>query len=162
MAIRDGDKTIRLLFKVAVVGKAVDGVFEVIGGVMLFFVTPDQINWLLRILTQHELSEDPHDLLAGFVLHSEHHLSSNTKVFAAFFLLWHGVVKIGLVAGLLGRRLWAYPTAIIAFGVFLLYQLYRYSHTGSIWLLVLSILDVVLIGLTVAEYRRLRRSDDFS
>lgn len=158
MNIRDRDKTIHVLFKVTVIGKAIDGAFEVIGGVMLFFVTRGQINWLLRALTQHEISEDPHDLIANFLLNSVHHLSTNTKVFAALFLLWHGVVKVGLVVGLLRRYLWAYPTAIVAFGIFLAYQIYRYSHTGSVWLLVLSFLDVLLVCLTVVEYRRLRCS----
>lgn len=156
MKIRDRGKTIHLLFKVTVIGKAVDGALEVVGGVLLFFVTRGQINWLLRGLTQHEISEDPHDLIANFLLNSVHHLSANTKAFAALFLLWHGIVKVGLVVGLLRRHLWAYPTAIIAFGIFLAYQIYRYSHTGSVWLLALSVLDVLLICLTALEYRRLR------
>jgi uncharacterized membrane protein len=74
---------------------------------------------------------------------------------------WHGVVKVGLVVGLLRRHLWAYPTAMVAFAVFLAYQIYRYLHTGSVWLLVLSILDVLVICLTAAEYKRLRRSHEF-
>lgn len=156
MNIRDRDKTIHALFKVTLICKAVDGAFELIGGAMLFFVTRGQINWLLLGLTQHELSEDPHDLIANFLLNSVHHLSADTKVFAALFLLWHGVVKLGLVVGLLRRHLWAYPTAIVAFGIFLAYQIYRYSHTGSVWLLALSVLDVLLICLTAMEYRRLR------
>jgi uncharacterized membrane protein len=154
------EKTIHRLFKISVVGKAVDGVLEIIGGALLFFVTPDQIGGLLRALTQHELSEDPHDLIAHFLLRSVQHLSSHTQFFAAMFLLWHGVVKVGLVVGLLRRHLWAYPTAMVAFGMFLAYQLYRYSHTGSVWLLALSGLDVLVVGLTGIEYQHLRRQKD--
>jgi uncharacterized membrane protein len=161
MNIRDRDRTVHILFKISVIGKAIDGVLEVIGGVILFFVSPNQINVLLRRVTQHELSEDPHDLLAGLLVRSLQHVSSDTEVFAAFFLLWHGVVKVGLVVGLLRKYLWVYPTAIAAFGVFLAYQIYRYSHTGSVWLLALSILDVLVICLTGAEYKRLRRSREF-
>jgi uncharacterized membrane protein len=67
-------------------------------------------------------------------------LSTGTKVFAAVFLLWHGVIKVGLVWALLRKQWWAYPLAIVAFGLFLAYQVYRYFHTRSVWLLVLSIL----------------------
>jgi uncharacterized membrane protein len=109
MNIRDRDRTVHILFKISVIGKAIDGVLEVIGGVILFFVSPNQINVLLRRVTQHELSEDPHDLLAGLLVRSLQHVSSDTEVFAAFFLLWHGVVKVGLVVGLLRKYLWVYP-----------------------------------------------------
>jgi len=40
--------------------------------------------------------------------------------------------------------------------LFLVYQIYRYSHTHSVWLLALSILDLFVIVLTWLEYQRLR------
>jgi uncharacterized membrane protein len=76
-------------------------------------------------------------------------------------LLWHGVVKIGLVWALFRKYLWAYPIARVAFGLFLAYQVYRYSHTHSVWLLALSILDIFVIVLTWLEYKRLRSSQLF-
>jgi uncharacterized membrane protein len=161
MEQNDRDKTVHILFDISLIGKAVDGVLEVIGGVVLFFVNPDQINGMLRVLTQHELSKDPHDVLANLLLHSVQNLSTGTEVFAAFFLLWHGVVKVGLVWALFRRHLWAYPIAIVAFGLFLAYQVYRYSHTRSVWLLALSILDLFVIVLTWLEYKRLRTSQKF-
>lgn len=161
MEQNDRDKTVHILFDISLIGKAVDGVLEVIGGVVLFFVNPDQINEILRVLTQHELSEDSHDVLANLLLHSVQNLSTGTEVFAAFFLLWHGVVKVGLVWALFRRHLWAYPIAIVAFGLFLAYQVYRYSHTRSVWLLALSILDLFVIVLTWLEYKRLRTSQKF-
>lgn len=156
MAQINRDKTVHLLFDISLMGKAIDGVFEVIGGVVLFFVNPGQISGMLRIFTQHELGVDSHDVLANLLLHSVQHLSNGTKTFAAFFLLWHGIVKVGLVWVLFRRQLWAYPVAILAFGLFLVYQAYRYSHTHSVWLLALSILDLLVIVLTWLEYRRLR------
>ena len=161
MELPNRDKTVHILFDISVIGKAVDGVLEVVGGVVLFFVTADQINWMVRVLTQHELSEDPHDVVAGLLLHSVQHLTTDTKVFAALFLLWHGVVKVGLVSALLRKQLWAYPTAIVAFCVFLAYQVYRYSYTRSPWLLALSFLDLFVIVLTWLEYTRLRTSQEF-
>ena len=151
-------KITHLLFDISLIGKAVDGVLEVVGGVALLLVNPDRINWMLWVLTQRELIEDPHDLIAGFLLRSVQGLSADTKVFAAIFLLWHGIVKIGLVWALQRKLTWAYPTAIAAFGLFLGYQIYRYSHTLSVWLLALSILDLFVIMLTWFEYKRLHNS----
>ena len=160
MNLRDRNQTIHLLFDISVIAKGVDGVLEIVGGVLLFLVNPDQVNRLVRILTQHELSEDPHDLVAGLLLHSAQQLSIGTKAFAALFLLWHGVVKVVLVWALLRKQWWAYPIGIVAFGLFLLYQLYRYSHTQSAWLLALSVVDLFVIVLTWLEYKRLRAAHE--
>lgn len=158
MKLRDKDTIVHALFDIGVMAKGLDGVLEIAGGVLLFFLNPLQIGSVLRLLTQHELSEDPHDLVAGFIMHSVQHLSVGTEKFAALFLLWHGLVKVGLVAALLKRLWWAYPLAIGAFALFLVYQFYRYTHTRSVWLLALSLLDVFVIIITWLEYRRLRAS----
>ena len=155
-------RLVPLLFDIGVIAKGIDGTLEVLGGVLLFLVNPVQIHRLMRILTQHELSEDPRDVVAHYLLNSTRHLSSGTKEFAALYLLWHGAVKVGLVTGLLLKRHWAYPLAIFAFAAFVVYQLYRYSHTGSPTLLVLSAFDVVVIILTWLEYRRLRSAGGFA
>jgi uncharacterized membrane protein len=72
------------------------------------------------------------------------------------------VVKIGLVAALMLKLKWAYPAAIAAFTIFLGYQMYRYSHTHSPELLVLSVLDILVIILTWLEYKRLQSSHGFA
>ena len=154
----DKNKLIHRLFDIGLIAKAVDGVLEILGGAVLCFATPSQINWMAQLLTQHELGEDSHGVLANLLLHSVEHLSSGTKVFAAIFLLWHGAVKVGLVWALLQKQWWAYPIAMVAFALFLVYQIYRYSHTHSVWLIVLSFLDVFVILITWLEYKRLHTS----
>ena len=156
------EKIVHLLFTISVTGKGIDGALEMIGGALLFFVNSAQISRILRILTQHELSEDPHDLLVNYLLNAAENLSVEAQMFSAFYLLWHGIVKMGLIIALLHRRFWAYPVAILAFLLFLIYQLYRYSHTRSPWLLVLSVVDVFVIVFTWLEYKRLRTSHAFS
>lgn len=150
-----------LLFAISVIGKGLDGLLEVVGGVLLFLFNPMQLHKLIRILTEHELSEDPLDVVATYLRNSTQHLSAATKGFAASYLLWHGIVKVTLVAALLLKRRWAYPLAIVAFFLFLVYQLYRYSHTHAPELLVLSVLDILVIGLTWLEYRRLKAGHGF-
>lgn len=151
-----------ILFDISVVTKGLDGALEIIGGVLLLLVSPTRIHSFIRTLTEHELSEDPRDLVATYLRNSTRHLASGTQTFAASYLLWHGIVKVVLVTALLLRRRWAYPAAIVAFLLFLAYQLYRYSHTRAPELLALSILDVFIIGLTWLEYRRLRDGHGFA
>ena len=158
MATQPKAHIVHLLFDIGVITKGIDGALEIIGGALLFFVSPDQLRHIARILTLHELSEDPHDIVANYLLHTAQHLSPSVTTFGAVYLLWHGVVKVGLVTALLRGQRWAYPAAIVAFLLFLLYQVSRYAHTHAPELLVLSVLDVLVIGLTWLEYRRLRAS----
>ena len=151
-----------VLFDVSVIAKGVDGILEIIGGALLFFVSPQHLSSLVQALTQHELSEDPHDAIATHLLNGAQHLTAGEKSFAAAYLLWHGVVKVALIAGLLMKRRWAYPAAEIAFTIFLIYQFYRYAHTHSTGLLLLSVLDVLVIILTWFEYRRLTATNGFA
>jgi uncharacterized membrane protein len=156
------DRIVHVLFDISVISKGIDGVLEVVGGGVLLFISPMEVDAIVRVLTQHELSEDPHDLVATYLLNSTQHLSGGAQAFAATYLLWHGVVKVALVTALLLKQRRAYPAAMLAFLLFLAYQLYRYSHTHSPELLVLSVADVLVIALTWLEYQRLRRSGAFS
>jgi uncharacterized membrane protein len=69
----------------------------------------------------------------------------------------HGVVKLALVVGLLRNKLWAYPASLIALGLFIVYQLYRYSYTHGIGLIVLTAFDVFVMWLIWHEYRLVRQ-----
>lgn len=162
MRIPSKQRLIHISFDIGVIGKGIDGVLEIVGGTLLFLVNPAQISYIVRLLTQHELSEDPTDLVAGYLLHAAQHLSASAQTFGAVYLLGHGIIKVGLVAALLRRQFWAYPAAIAAFLLFLIYQLYRYSHTHATWLLVLSAVDVFVIAITWLEYRRLRAIHGFA
>lgn len=151
-----------LIFYIGIIGKGIDGVLEVAGGVLLLLVDPVHIYNVVRVLTQHELSRDPHDVVATYILNGAQHLSTATQAFAAFYLVGHGLVKVILVMALLLKKRWAYPAAIVAFLFFVVYQLYRYSHTHSPPLLVLSAADVIVIVFTWLEYKRLRSSHSLS
>src|SRR5262245_14066624 len=162
MTMQAKSRIIHVLFNISIITKGIDGVLEILGGILLFFISPNQIHSTVQRLTQHELSKDPNDIIANYLLNSTSHLTKGATTFAAMYLLWHGVVKVGLVAALLRKLRWAYPAAIAAFCIFLVYQLYRYSHTHSPELLVLSILDVLVIILTLFEYKRLQKLHGFA
>ena len=155
-------QSIHFFFNLSVIAKGIDGALEIVGGILLFFVSPDRISAVIRAFTQHELSEDPRDLVATYLLNSTHSITKGVTMFAAAYLLWHGIVKVGLVAGLLLKRRWAYPTAIVAFLLFVVYQFYRYIHTHSSSLLALSIVDMLVIILTWIEYKRLKAIHGFA
>ena len=146
---------VHVLFKISVIGKGVDGLLEIVGGILLFFTRPEQLFSFVRIVTQRELAEDPHDLIANYLLHAAQHLKAGVQIFGAIYLLAHGVIKAGLVAGLLWRKRWSYPAAMLTFLLFVIYQCYRYTDTRSPTLLLLSGIDLFVVVLTWLEYKRL-------
>lgn len=149
-------RLIHRAFEVGVGLKGLDGALEIIGGLLLLTITPRHVSTLVLQLTQHELSEDPHDLVAGYLVRLSAGVTVKGQLFGAAYLLTHGVVKLALVAALLKRRLWAYPAAIGIFALFGAYQVYRYTFTHSWYLILLTILDVVVIALTWLEYTKLK------
>lgn len=143
-------------FVVGIVLKGLDGVLELLGGVLLFIVTPTTINSLARWATQHELSEDPHDFLATHLLHYTGRLTGNAMHFGGAYLLLHGAVKIVLVAAVLKNYLWAYPLMILFLLVFIAYQVYRLTFAPSAGLVGLTVFDLAVTWLTWREYVRQR------
>jgi uncharacterized membrane protein len=141
-------------FEVGIILKGLDGVLEVIGGLLLLVVSPATINRVVSSLTEHELSEDPHDFLATHLLRTAHGLTGSAVLFGAVYLLAHGLVKVILVAALLKNQLWAYPWMIAFLGIFIVYQLYRLSVRVSVGLTALTIFDALITWLTYREYRK--------
>jgi uncharacterized membrane protein len=150
------ENKIHRAFEISLSLKGLFALGEIIGGIVAFFVTKEFLLRTVSVLTQEELSEDPRDLLADYLLHSAQNLSLGTQLFVASYLLSHGSIKLWLIIGLLRQKLWYYPTAIIVFGLFIIYQLYRFSFTHSVWLLLTTVIDVMVIALTWHEYKYLR------
>jgi len=144
-------------FEAGIFLKGLNGVFELIGGILLLLIKPTAIQGFVALLTEGELSHDPSDFVANFFVHSAQSLSVSAQLFGALFLLSHGIIKLALIAALYKRKLWAYPSAILVFGLFGMYQMYRYVYTASPWLIALTALDIIIIVLTGLEYGNLKR-----
>jgi uncharacterized membrane protein len=153
---RPSERTLHLAFVVTLWAKAAFAAAEVVAGIATWFVSNELLLRWTVALTRDELVEDPHDLVANYLLHLARNLSIGARTFAAVYLLAHGVVKLWLVIGLLRRRLRYYPLAIVVFLAFIAYQLYRYSVSASLLLLFLTALDLVVIMLTWHEWRYVR------
>jgi uncharacterized membrane protein len=144
-------------FEIGLLIKAVDAVIEIVAACAAVIVPPRVIAHLLQDLARRELTADPHDPIANYLLSWTPHLSVSSQHFVALYLLGHGIIKLWLIIGLLRARLWYYPVALVVFGLFIVYQLYRYSRTHSVWLLALTGIDLVVVALTWHEYRYLRQ-----
>lgn len=144
-------------FYVGMVIKGVDGILEVIGGVLLLIARPATINHLVMLATQHELVQDPRDFLAHRLLEFGTYLAIS-HVIAASYLIFHGLLKIGMVYALLKKYVWAYPVGLGLQSVIVLYQIYRIGYTHSVSLTALTIFDLIIMWLIWLEWQKVRRA----
>jgi uncharacterized membrane protein len=154
--------TLDRAFQIGIIAKGLNGLAELVGGLLLLFATPGSIHHLVVVLTQGELSEDPNDVIARYLLHTADGLTGSAVLFGAAYLLLHGAVKVVLVIALLLNKLWAYPCLIVVLLIFIGYQLYRIVLQPSVGLVALTVFDAVIVVLTWREYRRQRRIPDRS
>jgi uncharacterized membrane protein len=145
-------KTMHRVFELAILIKGIDGVLETLGGLLILFVPLHSLDEWLRFVLAHELSTESHDLLAHSAKHLLDVLSLSTKVFASAYLIGHGLVKIFLVYALWREKLWAFPVALWFIALFVAYQIYRYSHTHSMALLIFALIDVCVAWFIWREY----------
>ena len=150
------EQRIHQFFTISVLLKGAHALIECIGGVALALVRPETIRGLVNTITQEELIENHHDVLATYLLRWAESFTVSTQHFYAFYLFSHGIVKVFLVVGLLRRQLWAYPASLVVLALFIAYQLYRFSHTHGFGLIALSVFDVIVMVLIWHEYRLLR------
>jgi uncharacterized membrane protein len=151
------EQRIRQIFKIGILWKAAHALIECAGGILLAAISTQTVVGLVKALTQSELIHDPNDLVANRILDLAQQLSVGTQHFYALYLLSHGAVKVILMIGLLRDRPWAYPASLAALGLFVVYQLYRYSYTRSLGLVLITVFDLVLMALIWHEYRVVRR-----
>ena len=140
-------------FLLSVWSKGVAGLIETIGGLLLLFIPHTGLNALVVFLTAPELAKDPTDRIATLLQRTVHQLSADTKLFASGYLIVHGIIKVFLVAGLLRRRLWSYPVSLWFLAGFIAYQAYRFFFTHSLWMIALTIVDLIVAFLIWREYQ---------
>jgi uncharacterized membrane protein len=152
------NQVIHDIFEGAILIKFLDGILQLIGGILLFFVGPTGLNSLLRYLFRSELLEDPQDTLFHLLDTLSRNVSVSSQAFAAFYLLAHGILHIFIAVSLWKRKLWAYPVAGILLSLLVIYQLYQFYFTQSLILLMLTFIDTIIIALLHFEYARAVKS----
>lgn len=157
MAASGQHRTLDRVFAVSIVLKGLDGVVELIGGLALLFISPARLrDWLgdvvSFVLVGHERSPVFH-----WAIHLGDSWGTRTTLFAAAYLLLHGIIKVVLVWALLKQQLWAYPWMLAALGVFIVIQGCELVVHFSWWMLALTLFDVFIVALTAREWQLHRK-----
>lgn len=147
-----GQKYWHKLFEAGVFIKGFNGVLEIISGFLVLFVSKAALTRLFSLVARDELLEDPHDRFISLLAHALQNFSLDTQVFAALYILAHGLLNVFLAIQLYRDRHWAYLVAIGTMLVFMSYQIYRISIHHSLILTAITIFDAFFIILAWHEY----------
>jgi uncharacterized membrane protein len=143
-------------FEIGLLFKAIDGLIETISGIIFLFIKPETITRIVHSLTAHRLSHNPHDFVATHIVNWARDFTKGAAIFAALYLLAHGVIKLILVVEILREHLWAYAGLIVVTSGFIVYQVIEIIIKPRFSFIALTIFDVFIVWLTVIEYGRQR------
>ncbi|MEI7719668.1 MAG: DUF2127 domain-containing protein [bacterium] len=142
------------LFEAGVAFKALNSVWEVLGGVFLLTRLHFWFTHLVVHISNSEFLGEHGDFLSRLLTTQVSHLAADsTRLFVGLYLLFHGLMNAFLAFNLYRNRLWSYPVSIAFTSLFLVYQTYRLFHTHSPLLLFITVLDVFFIILTWHEWQ---------
>ena len=144
---------LRRAFRLTLAFKIADGALETVGGIALLFIKPSQIADWVRALTEHELSADKNDLIANALLKAAAGLTIGATLYAAIYLLAHGLVKVVLATAVWRERLWAYNWMLGFLLLFIAYQIYELAVDWRWTLFGLTVFDLIMAWLTFRESR---------
>lgn len=153
MASATREKTLHRLFLISVWIKGGAGLLETLAGIPFFFVTPRVIEDFVVLLTAPELSEDPNRLDCHY------HPPCCSALFCGYRaicrrLSYHSRPDQDFFSRRsLAGKIVAYPTSLWFLVAFIVYQCDRYAYTHSIWLVLLTVLDVIVAFLIWHEYQ---------
>ncbi|WP_052226924.1 DUF2127 domain-containing protein [Microbacterium mangrovi] len=147
-------------FLIGVLLKGVDGLIELLVGIPLLFLTPGQISGVARWLTASELSEDPDSAWANLLLREVARFGHASLAIGGIYLIVHGAVKLAIVVALLLGTRRIYPWAVAALALLTIVQIVDLFLKFSVGVLLLCVLDVLIIVLTIREWREGRSLHD--
>jgi len=136
--------------------KAVNALFELIGGFIMIALNHEWLNHLIRLIAIPELREDPNDFVMNHLIILGQNLSISSQHSVALYLMLHGTTKIVAIWLLWRKKLWAYIPAVVVFGIFIAYEIYSYMHSQSALTLLIVVIDIAIVVLIILEYKRLK------
>ena len=149
-------RNIHVGFHIGLILKGVYDLGEILSGILLIFLTPDRMSKLITFISAGELREDPNDFIMRHLISFSKTFSINMQLTASLYLLSHGLVKILIIIFLWKEKLWAYPVSCIVFSIFVIIQMLSFVQTYSITMLFLTLIDIIMIILTILEYKNIK------
>lgn len=145
--------TSHFAFMVAVVLKGLNGLIEILFGILVALTGPDKLYAFVLQFTTPELEVHPGNKFVIAIQNGAANLAHISGALAIFYLLAHGIVKLAIAYNLLRDRRWVFLPACLILGAFVLFLGYRAAEHHSLGALALALLDLITLALVANEWR---------
>jgi uncharacterized membrane protein len=145
------------LFRAGMYWRILYGSGRILLGFLLLRLVGTPAIDVFRNVMRHLVGHNPDDALFGTVAHALAAYGLSITYFMVAYLFFWGLVDIFLSVAMLKHILWAFPVSLTLIAAFIVYEVYRYSHTHSPVLLAIMAIDVFLIVLIRREELKLER-----
>ncbi len=149
------DSIINIGFYGGLILKGANALAELIGGLVMLIVGHEWLNSLVLQIALPELKEDPDDPLMNYII--THSLNNSSLQSLAVFMLFHGLIKLIIIWLLWKKKMWAYPLAFAAFGIFIAYEAHSFWVSQSLIMLLIVVLDLAIIAMIALKYLSLKK-----
>jgi uncharacterized membrane protein len=146
---------VHLAYVTTIAIKGLDGGIETLAGLIIWITGPQRLyRWVVRV-TAPELFDGQHARAVHAIRHGAEHLAVTGGHFVVFYLLVHGLLKLGLATVLLrGGGRWIFPVGTAILVGFIAFMSWRLSQQWSGWLLGFALFDFLTLLLVLNEWRK--------
>lgn len=152
-----GEKSspIHLAYLLTLGVKGFDGAVEILAGMVIWLTGPQRIyRWIVRV-TAPEIYDGSHVAAVHAIRSGAQHLATTGAHFVEFYLVVHGLLKLGLVIVLLrGGGRWIFPVGTLILLGFIAYMSWRLNDHWSNWLLGFVLFDIFTLSLVLNEWAK--------
>lgn len=143
---------LHIAYLVAILIKGFDGALEALAGMIITLTGPERAyEWVIQFTAPELTGHHPalHAIRSGAT-----RLVESPHKFVIFYLLVHGILKLGVVSALLrgGGRL-VFPVASLILAAFVIYMGTELARHWSGWVLSFLLFDLLTLLLVLNEWR---------
>ncbi|MBV9120457.1 MAG: DUF2127 domain-containing protein [Chloroflexi bacterium] len=128
------------------VEKGIGTVFFAIASAVLLTLHALGISHPIESLFARELREDPHDLIAGFVLRSVPELTSARLLLLAYVSLAYLALHLVELVGLWQQRLWVEYLVLVETAAFLPYEVFELVRRPTAFRAAIFVVNAAIVG----------------
>ncbi len=141
------------IFVVTLIAKGVLGAIQLSTAAAIYLGLAAKLPAFTQWLFKAELAENPNDFLATHIISMVGIAPASDLTFYTIYFSAHGALHIAVVMALLYGASWAHHAAIVVLWAFVAYQMFEWATVGGTALLVLTAIDLIVIYITMREYR---------
>lgn len=155
------EKIIHKVFKTITILKGLQAIITILLGIALLMLSKEFVSNIIIFLVKIGLAGNPDNFIAQNLLQFGINLTLEIKLYFSIYFMIHGAVGLSLVWGIIKKPSITYPVSLLIFIGFVIYQIYSYFIAPSMWLLLLTLFDVLFIGLLFYEYNNHLKDHSF-